>query len=276
MFEITDALVDEYHHAGFVVLRDAVPVEVVAPVLDAVGRNALVVLDREGRRQHVNTWTWCGDDLLGRLPRCESLVTLAARVVGGPVHHWHSKISWKSPGSDGTWDWHQDYAFWIEEGVARPAMTTIGIALDDHDTTNGCLRLVADSHDRGVIEHPAVGHGRAADPVVVDELVRNNDVIDVELAAGDAVVFSATMLHASGPNTSDHQRTFLHCSYNAMDNPASEPFIDGHQVHDLVTVPDAAVQPGGYDRVWGDTAFIHPDATGYGGRSGYRVIAADG
>ena len=275
MFEITPEQIGHYRRHGYVILRNAVPVDVVAPVLDAVGRDALIVLDSEGRRQHVNTWTWCGDDLIGRLPRCESLVHLAAQVVGVPVHHWHSKISWKSAGSDGTWDWHQDYAFWVEEGVARPAMTTIGIALDDHDSDNGCLRLVAGSENGGVIDHPAVGAGRAADPGVVTALVAEHGIIDVELQAGDAVVFSSTMLHGSGANTSDRQRTFLHCSYNAMDNPASDPFIDGHQVHDLVTVPEHAVMPGAYDRVWGATAFIQPEATGYGGRSGYQVISAD-
>ena len=276
MFAITDEQVAEYQRNGFVILRGAVALDYVAPMLDAVGQGALVVLDSEGRRQHVNTWTWCGDDLIGRLPRTEPLVELAERVIGGRVHHWHSKISWKSPGSDGTWDWHQDYAFWVEEGVRRPAMTTVGIALDDHDRENGCLRLVAGSHDLGVIDHPALGAGRAADPAVVDSLVADNGVIDVELQAGDAVVFSSTMLHGSGANTSDRQRTFLHCSYNAMDNPASEPFIDGHQVHDLVRVPAGAIAPGSYDQVWGDTAFIRPDATGYGGRSGYQVISADG
>lgn len=274
MFEIDDAQLATYHRDGYVVLRGAVPVEVVRPLLDAVGQSALVVLDVEGNRQQLNSWTWCGDDLLGRLPRCEPLVKLAATVVGGPVHHWHSKLSWKLPGSEGSWDWHQDYAFWVEEGVERPAMTTIGIALDDHDRANGCLRLVPNSHQHGVIDHPAVGAGRAADPTVVESLCREHGVIEVELSAGDAVVFSSTMLHGSGPNTSARQRTFLHCSYNAMDNPASSPFIDGHQVHDLVTVGSAAIAPGAYQQVWGDTAFIQPEATGYGGRSGYQVVSA--
>ncbi len=275
MFEIDDEQLASYRRDGYVVLRAAIPVEVVAPVLDAVGRGALVVIDAAGNRQQLNSWTWCGDDLLGRLPRCEPLVNLAAAAIGGPVHHWHSKLSWKSPGSAGTWDWHQDFAFWVEEGVARPAMTTIGIALDDHDRDNGCLRLIEGSHRHGVIDHPAVGAGRAADPDVVEALASDGKIIDVELNAGDAVVFSSTMLHGSGANASDRQRSFLHCSYNAMDNPASDPFIDGHQVHDLVTVPAAAIEPGAYDRVWGDTAFIQPEATGYGGRSGYQVIAAE-
>ncbi|MEM7095726.1 MAG: phytanoyl-CoA dioxygenase family protein [Actinomycetota bacterium] len=265
-----------YEDDGFAVLRGFLEPAVVAPILDAVGRDALVVLDAEGRRQHVNTWTWCGDDLIGRMPRAEPIVEVAEAVVAGPVHHWHSKISWKDPGSDGTWDWHQDYAFWIEEGVARPAMATIGIALDHHTAANGCLRVVPRSHRAGVIDHPAVGNGRAAEPEILERLVHEHGVVEVELEPGDAIVFHCSLLHGSGPNRGDETRTFLHCSYNAVDNPASDPFIDGHQVHRLDRVPAAAIQPGSYERVWGDTAFIQPEATGYGGRSGYQVLAADG
>lgn len=276
MFDITDTQLDQYRDDGFVVLRNAVPAEFVTPLLDAVGRDALVVVDADGNRQHLNSWTWCGDDLIGRIPRCEPLVALAARVIGGPVHHWHSKLSWKSPGSPGSWDWHQDYAFWREEGVARPAMTTVGIALDDHDSTNGCLRIIAGSHRHGVLAHPSVGHGRAADPSVVDQLRESSPAIDVELAAGDAIVFDCRLLHGSGPNRTDRPRTFIHCAYNAIDNPASTRFIDGHQVHELRAVPATAIAPGMYDRVWGDTAFIQPERSGYGGHSGYQVLAAEG
>jgi len=275
MFEITEDQITKYRRDGFVILRDAIAPEIVEPLLDAVGAGAFAVIDSSGNQQTTSAWTWCGDDLLGRIPRSESLVNLAEAIIDAPVYHWHSKISYKEPGAAGRWDWHQDYAFWVEEGVSRPTMATIGIALDAHDSTNGCLRLVRGSHEHGVIDHPPVGHGRAADPTVVQRLIEDNGVVDVELAPGDAIVFSSLTLHGSDSNDSDRRRTYLHVSYNATDNSPTEPAIDGHQAHELNRVSDNAIRPGAWSQVMGDTAFLEVDNAGYSGRSGYQVVALD-
>lgn len=274
-FELTTELRRRYLDDGFVIIRNGFAPRVLEPLLDAVGESALAVVDVAGNRQELNTWSLCGHDLIGRLPRVAPMVELATLLIGEPVYHWHSKISWKRPATMGTWDWHQDYAFWREEGCASPAMTTISIAVDHNDAANGCLRLVRGSHLIGDIAHPAVGEGRAADPDVVDVLSNSHETVDVELAPGDVVAFHCNTLHASGPNRTEHPRTLVHCSYNAVSNAATDPFIDGHQFNPLDVVPVAAIEPGEYDRVTGLSTFVTPDNAGYSGRSGYQVTAAD-
>lgn len=267
-------LLDDYHRDGYAVIRSAIAPELIEPLLDAVGHDALAVVDSAGNRQQLNTWTYCGDDLVGRVPRIEPIVSVAEAAVGEEVYHWHSKISWKRPGSAGTWDWHQDYGFWVEEGCARPAMTTVSIALDAQDRSNGCLQVIRGSHHLGVVEHPPVGASRAVDPATLDKAQAELDVIDLELSAGDMVVFHCNTLHASGPNTSDRARTLLHCSYNAVSNAATEPFLDGHECHELKRLPVEAIEPGAWSEVFGHTHFIAPAQAGYSGRNGYQVQPA--
>jgi ectoine hydroxylase len=275
MFELTPERRQQYEDDGYVVFRGVFGEEITRPLLDAVGESALAVLDRHGNKQEVNTWTWCGDDLIGRFPRVDPLVDLAEFLIDDDVYHWHSKISWKRPHTAGTWDWHQDYAFWVEEGCAQPAMTTISVALDDNNLDNGCLHVVKGSHHLGVIDHVATGHGRAADQAAVDQASQDLETVAVELEPGDMIAFHSNTLHTSGPNESDRPRTLLHCSYNSTSNAATAPLIDGHQLNELTRVPLADLRPNAYDSVFGETVFIGPDDTGYSGRSGYTVLAAD-
>lgn len=270
---LTPQLLDQYERDGFAVLPSVFGAAQVEPLLEAVGQDPLAVVDGAGNRQQLNTWTYCGDDLVGRFPRIDPIVALAEFVIGGPVYHWHSKLSWKQPGSTGTWDWHQDYGFWVEEGCASPTMTTVSVALDHHDRSNGCLRVIRGSHHRGVIEHPPVGASRSADPDILSALLADSEVVDVELSPGDVVVFHCNTLHASGPNSSDRPRTLLHCSYNAVANAATEPLIVGHEFNRLDRLPATAIQPGAWPQVSGLTHFIGPDETGYTGRNGYQVEA---
>lgn len=267
----TAAQLQSYNDEGFVVRRSVFDASITRPLLDAVGSGTLSVTDTRGNRQELNVWTFCGDDLVGRLPRSEPMVEAAEQLIGESVYHWHSKISWKQPGTAGTWDWHQDYGFWAEEGCARPALTTVSIALDHQATDNGCMRVIPGSHRGGVLSHPRVGHGRAADPTLVDAFIAENGVIDLVLEPGDIVAFHCNTLHASGPNTSERSRTLLHTSYNAVTNGPTNPFMAGHEVYPLDRVPGNGLAPGEWTQVFGDTRFLPADEGGYGGRDGYQV-----
>ncbi len=262
---------DDYRRDGYVVIRSAFPSSITDAARTAVGSGAIVVVDSAGERQELNVWTDCGDDLLGMIPRCDTVVDLAETLVGEPVSHWHSKISWKRPGSKGTWDWHQDYGFWIEEGCPRPAMTTVSIALDAQDPSNGCLRVIPGSHLAGDIDHPAVGAGRAADPTVVAGLIDEHGVVDLELAPGDLVAFHCRTLHGSGPNASERSRAILHCSYNAMSNEPSNPFFPGHRVRPIERVADDRLLGGRWASVDAASRFIPAAENGYV-NEGYTVL----
>lgn len=270
---ITDVVVADYVRDGYVVVRQAFDPAVVAAARTAAGMGAIAVVDSHGARQELNVWTECGDDLLGVIPRSASMVALAERLVGEPVYHWHSKISWKKPKTAGTWDWHQDFGFWRDEGCERPAMTTVSIALDRQGIFNGCLRVVPGSHRAGTIDHVSIGAGRGAQPDVVDKLVKKNGVVDLALEPGDLVAFDCRTLHASGPNDSDAQRSILHCSYNAQTNGPTRPALAGHVVSPLAVVPDSQVAVAAETNISGDSPFVPASDNGYTS-DGYTVLDA--
>ncbi len=275
MFEMAGDVRERYDQDGFVIFPAALGSEIIDPLHEAVGESAFAVLDRHGNKQELNAWTWCGDDLVGRFPRADPLVDLAQFLIGDDVYHWHSKLSWKRPGSVGTWDWHQDYGFWVEEGCPSPAMITISVALDHNRADNGCMQVVRGSHRAGVMNHTPTGHGLAADDAEVAKSIGRSEVVPIELEPGDVVAFHCNLLHASGANESVNPRTLLHCSYNAVSNAATAPLIDGHQFNELVRVPLESLRPGSYDSVFGQTQFVGVDKSGYGGRNNYSVVEAD-
>ena len=200
-------LVADYGRDGFAYVRGLFEPADLAPLIDALDEGGgspggFAVTDSEGGQQELSVWLELGDDLIGIIPRLEPMVAVATAVVGEPVYHWHSKLSWKRPGASSLWDWHQDYGFWSEFGVARPAMCTVAIALGPVDTVNGCLQLIRGSHLLGALPVEPVGQTRGSDPSAVAEAIESDGIEHCELELGDAVVFHANTLHGSGPKRS--------------------------------------------------------------------------
>lgn len=232
----------------------------------------MAIADSQGNAQEVVSWTEPSDDLVGIMPRLARMVAGAASLVGRPVYHWHSKLSMKAPGSAGRWDWHQDYAYWYDEGCLYPDMATCTVAVDRAVPENGCLRLVRGSHLLGRIAHPRVGAASGADPARLAQVMARHETVDCVMEPGDALFFHANTLHASGPNLSRSPRTLLHCSYNAVDN---SPFIAGQEHHayrPIAVLPDDTLRAGRFGSAFDRQEFVYRGATGETSAYGYRLL----
>jgi hypothetical protein len=258
-------LLETYESRGFVELPGLFRPDELQPLRDALddgggSAGAFTVPDADGNRQELSAWTELGDDLIGVLPRVRRMVDIATAAIGEPICHWHSKLSWKRPGTDAEWNWHQDYGFWAEEGVG-PQMCTIGVAVGPSTRENGCLRVVPGSHRAGRIDLVETGETRCSSPRVVDELVAASGIHHCEMAPGDAVLFHSNLLHSSGPNHSAIPRTLFMSSYNAVSNPPAPDAPPDHAVRPLHVLPDAAAADG-WTQVFGVTPFLDPHASG--------------
>ena len=90
------------------------------------------------------------------------MVSIPEQILDREVSHWHSKISFKNPGSKSGWDWHQDFGHWYREGCLSPDMLSIGIALTPMNQDNGSLNFIRCSHKFGRIDHIPTGHSNSS------------------------------------------------------------------------------------------------------------------
>ena len=140
---------------------------------------------------------------------------------------------WFNKSADANWlvAWHQDLAIavreridvagfnaWsVKQGVVHvqppveilERMLTVRIHLDDADSQNGALRIIAGSHRHGKLDAAAIAHFRSSAGEVI-----------AKVASGDALLMRPLLLHASGRSASGRPRRVLHLEYAGEDLPA--------------------------------------------------------
>ncbi|MGH0034644.1 MAG: phytanoyl-CoA dioxygenase family protein [Myxococcota bacterium] len=100
---------------------------------------------------------------------------------------------------------HQDNGYGRLEPMTD---VTVWVALVDTDARNGGLVIEEGSHRRGLLEHDQAG----VNPVL-QEAAAAGPLVELALAAGEAVAFSGLTLHGSGPNGGGEERPGLFVRY---------------------------------------------------------------
>ncbi len=263
---------DSYLKDGFTITPGLFSAEELAPVISYLHaghaqQKTFGIADQSGKKTELMVWTECGNDFIGILPRLRRMVDIATAATGSPVYHWHSKITLKQPGQQGSWDWHQDYGHWYDEGCLRPDMMSIGVALDPMHANNGPLKLLKGSHQLGRIDHVPLGAANGADPEYVERALEQLELVECHLAVGDAVVFHCNTLHASSANTSNEPRSFLLSSYNTTANVPWKPKVAGHACMELEVLDDEVLRKQQYQRIVQSSLTLQPE-----GMYGYDVL----
>ena len=132
--------------------------------------------------------------------------SLTRRYIGEDVSIFRAMFMNK-PAHHGTvLPWHQD----IGEGwgLDRNPIITIWTALDNATVANGCMQIVPGSHKLGVLnpQHFVTEADQA-------RYTREQDVIDLEVAAGEAILLHNFMLHRSGVNRTAIPRRAFSVAY---------------------------------------------------------------
>jgi hypothetical protein len=258
---LTEYQVDQYHSAGYVLVRGQFSHE----EIDLLGRAAREdhELDRrsfgradgEGGTVRLSLWNHPGDGLYGMFARCERMVRSAEKLLGGEVYHYHSKMVMKDPKVGGAWAWHQDYGYWYQNGVLLPLLTSAFIAVDACTRANGCLQVIRGSHECGRINHVLTGDQAGADRERVEELLKRMPLEYVEMEPGDALFFHCNLLHRSDQNHSEQPRWAMICCYNAARN---NPYKESHHpcYTPLSVMPDFAILAVGIKRFGDDSSKV--------------------
>ena len=129
----------------------------VARLDQALASKMLNRKDAEGGTAQLALENNLSDNLYSAIVQCERMVRSMEALLGGEVYHYHHKMSAKKPFEGGAWEWHQDYGYWYNNGCLFPYMASCYIAVDAATKENGCMQVIAGSHDMGRIEHGKVG-----------------------------------------------------------------------------------------------------------------------
>jgi len=156
-----------------------------------------------------------------RLPRT---LGVAQQLLGeSDLYLHHSKVNVKTAIEGSVWPWHQDYGSWMRDGIARPDMATVMIALDDASEFNGCLYLLPGSH-RGGRAEPYFDTSTAyklwaVPPARIQEMMAAcPPPVAITGEAGLAAIFHCNLMHASGHNLSAVDRWHAYFCYNTVSN----------------------------------------------------------
>jgi ectoine hydroxylase len=244
---LTDAQLREYHSQGFTLARGFFSPQEIALLRRAakedreLDQHSFARGDGEGGEVRLSLWNHPGDTIYGMFARCESVVNSAEKLLDGEVYHYHSKMIMKDARVGGAWTWHQDYGYWYQNGVLFPLLTSVFIAVDPATHENGCLQVIAHSHELGRIDHVLTGDQAGADRARVEEILKRLPLVHVEMAPGDALYFHPNLLHRSDQNRSANPRWSMICCYNAARN---DPYKEAHHPRytPLTKVPDSAIE----------------------------------
>jgi ectoine hydroxylase-related dioxygenase (phytanoyl-CoA dioxygenase family) len=140
----------------------------------------------------------------------DSLIDVAAQIVGPDVALFTSYVISKRPDDGLAVDWHQDAAFFPIEPMDT---FTLWLAVDDSDVENGCMRVIPGSHrEEAVLLHKVDLDSGTTLPMSLDNLDLT-DAKDVQLRAGEYSVHDPWILHGSNPNRSSRRRCGITLKY---------------------------------------------------------------
>lgn len=134
-----------------------------------------------------------------------------ADLIGRDLRFWAGKLNLKRPHGGQAVQWHQDWAF---GPATNDDLLTVGVALDEATTENGCLLMIPGSHRGPVLDHWREDQFIGA---VTEPDFDPSAAVPVEVRKGGITLHHIRTLHASAPNLSSSQRRLLLYTYAAAD-----------------------------------------------------------
>lgn len=135
------------------------------------------------------------------------LVSYMRDLLGPDVVCHISQFIRKEPGQGPEVTWHQDSSF--NPGDAR--CVVVWLAVEDADVANGCMWFIPGSHRLGQLA--------CDDRHTVASAEQQGKKVPIELKAGEVVIFSDLLLHASPANKSSRPRPGFTMTFVAADVP---------------------------------------------------------
>ena len=138
-------------------------------------------------------------------PTYAPVLDMVEQLIGPDIILWGTTFFHKPPGEQRVVPWHRDGRYWPIKPLAT---TSVWIAVTDTTAENGCLRVIPGSHAAQDIGEHYRDH---SDGVTIPETLQPDQfdettARDIELEAGQMVIFDVYMAHGSQANRSTSER----------------------------------------------------------------------
>ena len=176
--------------------------ESVLPLLQNGFEEMVDLLPPHIHMSRINNWhkanRWVYD-----LSQTQAILDYIEGLIGANFILWGAHCFAKFPGDGTVVPWHQDAQYW----PLQPAKTvSVWLAIYDSDEQNAAMRIVRGSH-RYVLEHHMIDKEHyVLNQEVNGEAIKPEEVVSMDLKAGEISLHDNRLLHGSGPNHSDRIR----------------------------------------------------------------------
>lgn len=233
MISVSDTDVAAYERDGVVCLRGAFDAVWVGILGEAVERDLVKPGPHATNFAEGSTsgkffgdmFMWQQDNDFRLAALISPAAEIAARLMGSPtVDFFYDQLFVKEPGTAHPTPWHQDQPYWP---VTGQQITSVWVALDQIDLSNGAVEFVAGSHRWGVNYRPTPfrkGHEAkftSSDLAEIPDIDADRSKYDIKswtMEPGDCLVFHAMIVHgAPGNDTPGARRRGLSLRYTGAD-----------------------------------------------------------
>ena len=140
------------------------------------------------------------------LCRTPEILDYVEDILGPNFVQWGGQFFHKEPKSGSVVPWHQDAQYW----PLKPAnAVTVWLAVYDTDKENGAMKVVSGSHKKGsngFKHHTNNASHLVLDQEVSEDQIDQDNIVYMDLKAGEISLHNDALLHGSDPNNSDRRR----------------------------------------------------------------------
>lgn len=142
--------------------------------------------------------------LIHELSTHPSIIERMQCLYGPDLLLWRTNFFVKETGAKEI-PWHQDHNYWPLE---PPIIASAWIAIDEATVENSCLQVIPGSHRK------TLPHIKATEDMVFQEMgdpdyIDTSKAINIEMKAGEFILFNERTVHHSEPNRSNKRRIGL-------------------------------------------------------------------
>ena len=188
------------------------------------------------------------------LCRTPEILDYVEDILGPNFVQWGGQFFHKEPKSGSVVPWHQDAQYW----PLKPAnAVTVWLALYDTDKENGAMKVVSGSHKKGsngFKHHTNNASHLVLDQEVSEDQIDQDNIVYMDLKAGEISLHNDALLHGSDPNNSDRRRcgiTMRFSPTNVKGDLNEWPFfetqlargIDSFKLNPIAQIPRGEATP---------------------------------